>query len=165
MKTQAEVDAYLKSIKRWREEDVDFANPGPKHMELYDFKATLDLGQYQPEFLGTTSDMAYKKNSRGWIDEDVTWTIQLEGLGTAHLHLYCTPEIEDMGTWAEFWFSQEPWWNGDDPYECTTEQIAAIVRALPEEHRVKYQELASRSPKVTAYLIEMGVFDISVPKP
>ncbi len=165
MKTQAEADAYLKSVKRWKDEHGDVADPGEKHVELYRFKETLDLSQHKAEFVETTSDMAYKKDSRGWVDEDIGWSMDLGDFGRVYLHLYCTPEVEDMGTWAEFWFKDEPWWNGDDPYECTMEQIAAIVRALPEEHRQKYVELASRSEEVVAFLSKIGALEGSEQRP
>lgn len=157
MKTLKEANDYLESLPHWEENAVKVAEPGPLHLEFYLFKETIDFAPYTASFTGTTSDMAYKKNSRGWVDDDVMWHVDFPGLGSATLHLYCTPEVRDMGYYAEFWLEKEPWWNGDDPYECTAEQLGVIVNALPPEHRTKFDELASRSPEIVLEFREMGI--------
>jgi hypothetical protein len=53
----------------------------------------------------------------------------------------------------------------DDPYECTEQQIGAIVRALPATHRAKFEELVSRSPSLIATLQQNGILETSAPTP
>ena len=165
IRTLEDAEAYLFSVKRWKDENGDVSDPGPKHVALYDYKQTVDLSGIEGTFVSTTSDMAYKADHRGHVDEQVSWAMDMGDVGRVYLHLYCMPDASDMSSWAEFWMTNEPWWNGDDPYECTTEQIAAIVRALPEEHRQKYVELASRSPELIEYLTSVGILDATAPAP
>lgn len=165
MKTQAEADAFLASVERWQDEHGDVAMPCPEYIELYEFKETLDFSQHEAKFVETTADMAYKVGENGRVDEDVSWKIELVDFGVAYLHLYCTPDIEDMGSWAEFWFKNEPWWNGDDPYECNVKQLVTLIRSLPEDVLQKYVELASRKPELVEFLTENGVIDRPVPAP
>lgn len=165
MKTQAEVDAFLASVVRWKDEHGDVANPAPGYLEMLEFKTTLDFSKYATGEVTSTADKAYKPDERGIIDERVTWSFDLVGLGQVFLHLYCMPDVEDMGYWAEFWYDNEPWWNGDDPYECTRAQLAVLVKSLPEEHLNKFVELASRKQELIDELIESGAIENPAPRP
>jgi hypothetical protein len=165
MKTLEEANAYLDSIETWVEDGGPCADPGDRHLELYRFKQTIDLDGRNPVFGNTNSDMAYLPDDRGYVDEDIGWYIKFPEFGSARLHLYCTDDAEDMGYYAEYWMENEPWWNGDDPYECTDEQIAVIVAALPEEHRARFEELASRSETLINHFRESGILKSEMPKP
>lgn len=164
MKTQAEADAYLDSIDRWTDENGDVADPGPLHHEFYDFKETIDLKGYEAQFVSTNSDEALQGEPY-YKQEDIEWFFRIGDFGTARLHLYCMNDVEMTGTWAEFWLSNEPWWNGHDPYECTLEQIAVLVHALPEEHLRRYVELASRRPGFVEGLVADGILTSTTPSP
>ncbi|WP_327209895.1 hypothetical protein [Rhizobium leguminosarum] len=166
MKTIAEANAYFESLEQWEDDTFSaVADPGDRHLELYNFKETIDLSPYAVEVTEDTSNEAYVADSDGWVEEDIVWSLKLDDFGWARLHLYCTPEVKDMGYWAELWLANEPWWNGHDPYECTDAQIAVLVSKLPDEHRAKYEELVSRSPEVTAHFHECGILKGEVAKP
>ena len=167
MKTLEDANAYLRLIRKesWKDENGWVADPGPRHLEFYEFKETIDLSPYTTKFKSTNSAEAYVKEPGEFMQEDITWYLDFKGFGFGVLHLYCMDEVEYMGYWGEFWLKNEPWWNGHDPYECTMEQIGVLVRALPPEHRAKFEELASRSPDIVSEFIKAGIFDAPVPSP
>lgn len=165
MKTLEEANGYLDSIDTWDEDGHPCADPGERHVEFYNFKKTIDLSGRELNFVKTDADMAYLPDARGYVNDDITWVLRLPDFGWVHLHLYCTPDVEDMGYYSEFWMEKEPWWNGDDPYECTDDQIAVIVQGLPDEHRARFEELASRSETLMNHFRESGILKGPDPKP
>lgn len=156
MKTRDEAEAYLNSIKRWKDDLGDVADSGPRHSEFYSFKETIELDGQQFAFLSTNSDKALKGEPH-FEEEDIMWHFDVSGVGKATLHLYCFDEADMTGSWGELWLENEPWWNGDDPYECTEAQLGALVRALPEEHLKRFVQLASRKPGFVEGLAEAGI--------
>lgn len=165
IETLEEAEAYLAGIETWEDDSGLVAKPGSRHLELHDFKETIDLVGREAEFTGTNADKAYLPDERGYVNEDIIWSLKFADFGSAHLHLYCTDDAEDMGFYAEYWMENEPWWDGDDPYECTVEQISSIVAALPEEHRARFEELASKSEELIAHFRESGILKSEEPKP
>jgi hypothetical protein len=162
MKTLKEANAYFKTLDRWRDENGDVSDPGDMHEELYKFKATVDLSGASSSFKGTNVDKVLNAGT-GLIPDWATWTVGFPGIGLAHLHLYDL-DAADSRSWAEFWLEGEPWWNGDDAYDCSWEQMAVIVSALPEKQRSRYLELISSRPELAGILADHGVIPAS-PKP
>ncbi|NTF16933.1 hypothetical protein G6L37_00640 [Agrobacterium rubi] len=156
MKTIEEAAAYLKTVARWTDDKGEWAKPGPTHSELYEFKTTIKLGEANSKFEGSNVDEVVSED--GEVLKDwATWTVSFDGVGTAHLHLCDLTDAEDSSTWAELWLEKEPWWNGDDPFECSWEQIADIVSALPSADRDTYLRLVSRSSELSGVLNSHGI--------
>lgn len=162
MKTIDEANAYFARLDRWKDEGGFVSDPGDLHVDLYDFKATIDLAGADAVFEGTNVDDVAAADT-GEVDDWATWTVSFPGIGVAHLHLHDLTS-SDARSWAEFSLEQEPWWNGDDPYECTWSQMTAIVASLPDEQRDRYLGMVSGGIKLAAILSEHGVIP-SVPTP
>lgn len=164
MKTLEEARTYLASVPRFTNHYGLVADPGSKHEELYKFKETIDLSGRDVVFLETYPEKLLTEDPDCRKTNPVTWSIRYPGFGYAHLNLAEVDMPEHIGTWAEFGFENEPFWNGNDPYDCTWPQIVAIIAALPEEHRNRYLELATRSAELSGHLAEAG-FKVASAKP
>jgi hypothetical protein len=162
MKTIAEANAYFRTLDRWQDEHGFVSDPGDLHDELYAFKATIDLSGAEAVFKETNVDEVMDAGS-GEIPDWATWAVSFPGIGVAYLHLYDLTSA-DARSWAEFNLEEEPYWNGDDAYDCTWEQMAAVVAALPEEHRQRFIGLVSDGIKLAGILGEHRVIP-SAPQP
>jgi hypothetical protein len=155
MKTIAELQDHRESVESDANLGVDdIAAPE-------DVKSTLNFQEFDGRFLSTTPVGVLNDDFEG---ERVTWSVEFEELGVAHLHMLYLDDPESTWVWAEFDFANELGRNQLEPYECSWQQIADVVRVLPEAHREKFKELSTRSSELSDALVANGIIE-SMPSP
>lgn len=166
MKTIQDVKAYLSNMETTADQKGPYgvsAEPGDSHEELFALKETIRLDQCQANVESCNIEEVLEKYN-GHLGDWATWTVRFDGLGLVYLHLYDLSEPGDAHTWAEFWFEGEPFWEGDEPFECSWEQIAATVQSLPEAHRNRYLEFAVKGDDLRERMVEHGLIS-AAPSP
>lgn len=159
MKSIEDVKAYLAKQETTADQNGPYgvsAESGDHHEELYAFKETIKLDRFKAKVVDANIDEVLEKFG-GHLGDWATWTVKFEGLGLVYLHLYDLSEPGDAHTWAEFWFEGEPFWEDDEPFECSWEQIGATIQSLPDTHKSKYLEYAAKGDGLRDKMVELGL--------